>query len=341
MNDVTAVFLCELAVQTNRQDLFRLLQQELSGWLDARCPVRDDTITKGTLEAERLYKTVQGLQEQVGMINSQNRLQWFREQMEQCAARWNDLRGESAQAMQPGRIPPLEQLHLLTREEIAQWASAIRQQTQIQLYRLLVLGGASALQGIVAPPDSASPEELLAFFRHSLQPALQRIPEQRIFGQWAVEYRKDAKFGSVLRMPGYLLSQPVSGRSPITPGHYQTFSQPGGVRYQGRGLLTNIRPAEIGAAVRNGFVSSCTAKDLDAVEYLDADPCRVLEQACKGRFYAIEPYHYFSVVSYQMNCRVTGQRLARQRCLFCGADSVKEGFHLCKNCFARLAEKSR
>ncbi len=341
MNDITAVFLCELAAESGRTELFGLLQQELSGWLDARCPVRTGGMTAASPQAEQLCAALQQLHDRAKQVDTREKLQWFRTQMEQCTAQWSQLRGQTSQAVQHSWVPPLEAMHFLTREELEHMAPAILQQVRVQLYRLLMLGGTAAVQGLELPAPGSGPAALLAFYWHSLQPRLQRISTEQLRQEWAVEFRDEARFGSALQLPTYQLCQPVPLQSPVAPGHYQSAVQAGGVRYQGRGLLTNISPAEIGRALREGFISSCRAADLDRAELLDADPRRVLEEAFGGRLYALEPYSYFSVVSYALNCRVTAQRLARGRCLLCGTSTLKEGAHLCRNCFSRLAHKSR
>ena len=341
MNDITAVFLCELAAESGRAELFQLLQQDLCRWLDACCPVRTGGVRAVSPQAVQLHTALQQLHDRAGQIDTREKRQWFREQMNQYTSKWNQLRGQTSQAVLHSWVPPLEALHFLTQKELVRETAAIRQQVQIQLYRLLMLGGASAVQGMEPPPADSTAERLLDFYWSALLPRLQRLTLQQLQQEWAVELRDETRFGTSLQLPTYLLRQPMKLQSSTAPGHYQSMSRTGGVWYQGRGLLTNIRPAEIGRALREGFVSGCCVADLDRAELLDADPRHVLEEVFPGRFYALDPYSYFSVASYALNSRVTAQRLARGRCLLCGTSTLKEGSRLCRNCFSNLAQKSQ
>lgn len=341
MNDITAVFLCELAEESGRAELLELLQQELCRWLDARCPVRVGGVTAVSPQAVQLCTEVQQLHDRAGQIDTREKLRWFREQMDQHTAQWNRLRGQTSQAVLHSWVPPLEALHFLTQEELVRQTAAIRQQVQLQLYRLLMLGGASAVQGLELPPADSTAEQLLGFYRSCLQPRLQRLTLQQLRQEWAVELKDEAQLGTALRLPAYLLRQPMTLQTPVAPGQYRSVTRTGSVWYQGRGLLTNIRPAEIGRALREGFVSSCCVADLDRAELLDADPHHVLGELFPGQLYALEPYSYFSMAGYALDRRVTEQRLTRGRCLLCGTSTLKEGSHLCRSCFSRLAQRSR
>ena len=75
MNDITAVFLCELAAESGRAELFQLLQQELCRWLDACCPVRTGGVRAVSPQAVQLHTALQQLHDRAGQIDTREKLQ--------------------------------------------------------------------------------------------------------------------------------------------------------------------------------------------------------------------------------------------------------------------------
>ena len=335
MNDITAVFLCELAVESRRQDLLQLLHQELKKDFDMQHHALVAKMFAAASEpALQLQEQAEQLRNQVDQIDSLQALSDFQRETERLAGAWEALRGQTCEELH--RVPPaLENLHFLSGEELEKLRPALCKIINIHLYRLLTLGGIRAIQGLALPPVSQA-LSLLRYYWKEIVPAEQHVPPERWRMQWAVKFDPDAALGRMLRMPSYQLYSPDLSQQEILPGQYITWTLEGKTYYQGRGLLTNLGPEQMLQAMQQGIATCCTVQQLKKLDRLQKAPRQVLNQVFGQAFYAVEPYHFFSVVSYAMDVQQVSRRLENGRCLFCGTDKVKEGFHICEMCLSKL-----
>lgn len=335
MDDITAVFLCELALEGHRQDLLQLLHQELK----KDFAVRHQELVKRSFvavsePARQLQAQAEQLQNQIEKIDSLRALSKFQQETERLDGAWDALRGQTCEEIHS--VPPsLENLHFLSEGEMEQLKPALCKVVSIHLYRLLTLGGIGAIQGLSLPPMSRA-LQLLYYYWKEIVPAEQRVLPARWRMHWAVRFDPEAALGRMMRMPSYQLQSPDLSHQEILPGQYITWVLRGKTYYQGRGLLTNLGPDQMLQAMQQGFVSCCTVQQLKKLDRLQKSPHQILRQVFGQTFYAIEPYHFFSVASYAMDDRQVSRRLENGRCLFCGTDKVKEGFHICEMCLSKL-----
>ena len=228
MNDITAVFLCELAVEGHRQDLLQLLHQELKKDFDIQHHALAAKMFAAASEpALQLQEQAEQLRNQVDQIDSLQALSDFQRETERLAGAWEALRGQTCEELH--RVPPaLENLHFLSGEELEKLRPALCRIINIHLYRLLTLGGMRAIQGLALPPVSQA-LKLLRYYWEEIVPAEQHVPPERWRMQWAVRFDPDAALGRMLRMPSYQLQSPDLSQREILPGQYITWTLAGTV----------------------------------------------------------------------------------------------------------------
>lgn len=167
-------------------------------------------------------------------------------------------------------------------------------------------------------------------------PALALTQRSRRFGVWSYQYREQAKIGPMARLPVYVQSEPRALKRRLLPGEHQIVGSGSSEAWQGIGAITNLTPAVMQRAQKEGIYYTVTS-DMLTNCHLTSTPTQVLDQCFGGRFYAVEPAHFFAAVSAALCSRALQLRTQRGKCLYCGAEGAEA--MLCLSCLGKVRQK--
>lgn len=339
MNQLTIIFLEKLTAQLQHEEPLRgRLKREMIN--DGKKRLQD------CLQGSTLFLSAKGQE------FSKRMQQWFQDvhvlaeirlaepllkRLNRLCAEVDELRRETLQALNsPGRLDP-EQLHIILGAEQTAAAQRLYDAICMEMFRLAAAGGGGKLNAL--PPLQYVHPTVQGYFQYYAQhvcPALALLDRRKRCGLWAFQFREQARMGLMAKLPAYVQIAPKAERTPLLPGEYHVLSGTTGGVWQGMGVLTNVTPETVARAQAEGVHESVTPAMLSRVRMNDS-PSQILEQCFPGGWYAVDPAHFFSVLTIARCSRSLLLRQGNNQCLYCGVDGAN-GL-LCLSCLGKVRQK--
>lgn len=257
--------------------------------------------------------------------------------LNRLCAEVDDMRRDTQQAIaSPGRLDP-EQVHILPGAEHAAATQRLYDALCIEMFRLMAAGGGGKINAL--PPLQYVHPTVQGYYQYYAQhvcPALEMLDRRKRYGMWAFQFREQARMGLMAKLPAYVQIAPKAERTPLLPGEYHVLSASTGGVWQGMGVLTNVTPQTVARAQAEGVHDTVTPAMLSRVRMNDS-PSQILDQCFPGGFYAVDPAHFFSVLSIARASRSLLLRQGNNQCLYCGVDGA--GGSLCLSCLGKVRQK--
>ena len=235
--------------------------------------------------------------------------------------KWKELNSiAEGQLYQNGAIN-MAQLHVVRSGEVLLFTQWFQELVQIQMYRVLTLGGATRFRKMPML-ENQSAEGLIAYYRDHILPALESLDRLELTGIWTIEWTPEMALGGRFTIPGCRLAEPEESGCSYLPGRYRHTMRGNHHIYEGRGTLTNITPATILQAQRRGFRSEDQIRISELLWIQESDmredPLTVLGRVTNQEPYAVEPYDFFSKWGYVCGMVRLGSRRTAGSCPLCG-----------------------
>lgn len=235
--------------------------------------------------------------------------------------RWQELCEVTAgQLYLPGAVD-LARIHVVRSVEDRQFAQWFLELIQIQLYRVLVLGGAERFRAMPRLEDETA-EGLVSYYREHIMPALETLTRVELSGVWTIAWTPEMTLGDRFAVPGCRLAEPEDSGCSYLPGHYRRMVRGKQRVYEGRGALTNITPETILQAQYHGFLSGDQIRVSDMLwmqeSDMNLDPISILNRSTKNDLYAAEPYDFFSKWGFACGMVRLRSRSMEGSCPICG-----------------------
>lgn len=323
MNKKTILFLDALSLKEGGEEMAQLARRHMQALfletLHMSWPV--DQVIWVTAEAEELKANMQTCWDRIGSMTRPIQGLELINQIEQLHSAWQKLHEQAQKQMYTAGSVDMKRLHVVRRSEEASFRSWFLELVQIQLYRVLVLGGAERFRKMAKLRDESA-EALIDYYRRQILPALDMLTREQLSGVWSVSWRRNSAFGGQITLPGCRLAPPQGKNCDILPGHYRIIRQSGETIYEGRGLLTNITPGTVLRAQREGFLSENELR-ADALLWMSEmdmsmEPRAILRTTVQKGLYALEPYDYFSKFSFVCGMIQLKERKRNRVCPLCG-----------------------
>lgn len=339
MNDLTIIFFEQLAKRLNHPaQLVHKLRTELIQDTQSRL--------KAFLLPSTLYLSAGGREFGARLTAFLRRADAMREvkeirslykQLIKLQMDAEDLRRETLAAIaSPGKLDA-DRMHVIFHEEANDAAKRLYNAICLEMYRLAAAGGGKTLAKL--PPLHYVHPDVSAYYQYyatQVLPALALMEESRRYGVWAFQYKEQGKVGPMARLPVYVQATPRAEKRRLLPGEHRLSGTGSNETWQGVGALTNLTPGVIQRAQKEGIYHTVTADMLSGCS-LTATPTQILDQCFGGRYYAVDPVHFFAEVSAALCGRMLTLRFQRGQCLYCGADA--QGSTLCLSCIGKVRQK--
>ena len=332
MNHLTIAFMCRLSEHTQAQtQLLQRMQKELLSEMQKRLPAFLHRVTsflssQGNEFSAKLNQWMDDVQH-MGSIDVSGKL--FRRLQRLCTEA-DKLAKESRAAWQyPGKLDP-DLLHFVFPEQKEEAESRLYSAVCLEMFRLVASGGAERF--IHFPKLQyvhPTVRDYYLYYAKHIIPALIVMDRHRRFGIWAFQYKEQARTGGMSRMPVYIQTAPKIERTPLLLGECRSSGAANAAVWQGLGALTNITPENIVRAQSEGIIHSIRPEQLKNLR-LNTTPTQILEQCFPGQWYALDPVHFFSVLTTARCARTLMLRINNNQCLYCGTDGANGS--LCLGC---------
>lgn len=339
MNDLTIIFFEQLAkrldhpaplVDRLRSELIRDAQSRLEKFL---LPSTLYLSASGREFSSRLNTFLR----QAGAMREVKDVRPLYKQLTKLQMNAEDLRKETLSSIaSPGKLDA-ERLHIIFYEEAQDTAKRIYNAICLEMYRLAAAAGGKAVSKL--PPLHYVHPDASAYYQYyakEVLPALALTQHSWRFGVWAFQYKEQAKIGQMARLPVYVQAAPRAEKRRLLPGDHHLTGTGSNETWQGMGAITNLTPAVMQRAQKEGIYYTVTT-DMLANCSLTSTPTQILDQCFAGRYYAVDPAHFFAAVSAALCARSLRLRTQRGQCLYCGADGA--GAMLCLSCLGKVRQK--
>ena len=343
MNKKTLLFLDALAERFRKDDLNQLachhLQKLFADTLSPCWPTRQ--VIWLTVDAKSLKADLEACWQQINRLRQPADGIPLLTQIQQLHSRWLVLDQQTQQQMYANGSVDCSRLHVVQRREENPFRTWFLELCQIQLYRLLTLGGTNAFRRMAVLEDE-SVEGLTSYYQKQILPALATLSRTELSSLWSVQWSEQMGLGGYLLLPGCQASFPRNSVCDLLPGRYRLVDSDDHYRiYEGRGLLTNISPKTILEAQRSGFRGEGELSVADLMwltpDDLDKSPAVLLEHCTHGQLYAVDAYDYFSKFGFVCGLLQLQQRHQAQQCPLCGATLGRKE-QICSACKNRMAQ---
>ena len=226
-------------------------------------------------------------------------------------------------------------VHFFYAEEQRLAQKIVNEWIQIDLYRILILGGPRYFEQI---PVLKKVPLLLAdrvrYYKTQVMPVLSSLNPKQRYRYWAVQHKEECRMGPLATLPAYVLCEPAKRSARLIPGEYKKLEAVGGVLYQGLGRLTNITPDTIEEAQSDGVYDTLSMEMLEKA-WGRGDPIMALQTMFAGKWYAIDPYELFSKAAALEASWTILRRGQLRQCVYCGS-LVEHQVPLCPQCIKRI-----
>lgn len=341
MNRMTAAFLQTLyEYAPQKKELLERARQELLRQLERDLP---NALSAATLfcspEAQHLQKQIDGWKTRAERIVSMRELTDQMEDLEQLCSQEKRLHTRTqTELARPGFLN-VGNLHILYLSEQDNALRVLNQMIQIDLFRIVALGGPDLLRHI--PPLDRQPNHLdlrLNYYKTYIQPALDRISEADQYGSWAFCYQDMVRAGPLARLPAFQIAEPVQKLGTLLPGEYKMTVSGRGMLYQGVGRVTNITPETVVEAQNTTVQARITPKQLFDGMNQTSDPVQALQLVMGKRFYSVSAADLFAAADFVVSAHVIVQRGYSRQCFLCG-QPVQGNAPLCSHCMEKTIVK--
>lgn len=287
-----------------------------------------------TSEAQVLRRQMEQCWNRIQQITRPSEAIPLLKQIPQLQSRWQALDSTTREQLYlPGNVK-LDRIHVILRVEEQPFCDWFLELVQIQMYRILTLGGAERFRKLPQLNDRSA-EGLLSYYRGHILPALETLSRVEQSGIWAFAFHAEMKLGGGFTVPGCQLAQPQDSSCSMLPGHYIRTMRGKQRVYEGRGALTNITPLTILQAQRQGFCSERQLRVSDLLWMQEADllqdPTAVLERSTNHALYAVDPYDFFSKWGYACGLVRLRSRHTEHSCPLCGGVLNRQAM-ICEAC---------
>lgn len=336
MNQLTASFFALLSKRVQDPGpLCRRLQQELLAEAQRRMQtyLREDTSYLSPTGIAFCNRFMQWGDTVRRLYTAEEGAGMYRQLIALCNEA-EDLYRETRRAlMHPGTLDA-EQLHVIFAEEQQAAIKQLYEAICIEMYRIICAGGAAAVNRMPQLKYThATLESYYNYYHQHVVPALRMIETRKLHGVWAYQFRPQAKIKNLIRLPLYVQVEPKKEKSPLLPGESHPVGTGSSLSWQGMGALTNITPDNIAEAQFEGIQHRITPDNFAQASLNDA-PEKVASQCFRGKWYAIEPAHFFAVFNMVRCERTLTLRAGNSQCMFCGADHSNS--LLCLSCLEKV-----
>lgn len=339
MNDLTIIFFEQLAkrldhpaplVDRLRSELIRDTQSRLEKFL------LPSTLYLSAGGRE-FHSRLDTFLRQAGAIREIKAFRPMYKQLTKLQMSAEDLRAETLSALaSPGKLVA-ERVHIVFGEEANDTAKRIYDAICLEMYRLAAAAGGKAVAKLsplhYVHPDASS---YYQYYAKEVLPALALTEHASRFGVWAFQYREQAKVGPMARLPVYVQTAPRTEKMRLLPGDHHLCGSGSNEAWQGIGAITNLTPGAMQHAQKDGIYYTVTT-DMLTNCHLTSTPTQILDQCFGGRYYAVDPAHFFAAVSAALCSRAINLRVQRGQCLYCGAEGT--GVMLCLSCIGKVRQK--
>lgn len=340
MNKKTLLFLDALAEHYCTEEINVIARERLQTlFCDTfrKCWPVEQTIWV-TTDAKRLREQLVMLWNQILTMTRPSDGISILKRISKLQGRWKELNAiAEGQLYQNGAID-MAQLHVVRSGEVLLFTQWFLELVQIQMYRVLTLGGTARFRRLPLLEDQSA-EGLIAYYRDHVVPALESLNRLEITGIWTIEWTPEMALGGRFTVPGCCLAEPEESGCNYLPGRYRRTMRGSHRVYEGRGTLTNITPATILQAQRQGFRSTDQIRVSDLLWIQESDlgeePMAVLGRVTNQGPYAVDPYDFFSKWGYACGLACLGARQVEGKCPLCGG-TLGRREKVCNACMTEM-----
>lgn len=259
-------------------------------------------------------------------------------QLTALAREADEMHAQTKESLSTAGRLEADSIHVVLYEDQSAAKQRLYQAICMELFRLAAAGGGEVLGKLpylhYEHPDLCS---YYAYYSQKVIPALRLMEHHKRFAVWAFQYREQAKIGPLAKLPTYIHIAPKQERKPLLPGEHHLVGSSSSEVWQGVGAITNIRPENIQQAQFEGVHGAVSLQQLRRCR-LAGSPEQILDQCFGGGWYAVDPAHFFSMLSIALCSRTIELRAAQGQCLYCGAASSGEA--LCMTCISKIQQRA-
>lgn len=270
-------------------------------------------------KAKSLKREVEKIQKEIRMLDCPYQLFRLNREYQKVIGEIQALQIKTIQTLDSRSGPMFEDMHIIVKQLFPFAKKKMREQTWIQLYRMMILSGKVPDPG-VCPPTGNSLEEWIQFYREQILPMLESFDEKTLDGRWAYERRtvilnhriKIEQFVSVEPEPEELKTG--IGRPKIGTG------RDGHFRIYGRGYITNVTPWDLEKKIKDICKQEISSiKMLSLIEDENVEPNQLLDLVFNNETYFIAPEQYFELVNAYIIANTFYHRIQLGNCIYCGS----------------------
>lgn len=329
MNLETAAFLGSLAQTVPEENFALLLRGAMEREYTARfggLPDREACYSQQAKEARQQLDACYARMERAA--GSWEAVDLQRE-VEKLTVQVRSLCEETAALVPPGAVFDWEKVHFVFPADWAALRDHAQHSVEAELFRVLTLGGVESFRSLPALKDT-SLKGLFLYEQQILRPIQKTLPQ---CGAWAVENRPVNLRALQCTVSLFVPAAPDRARiqPPGRAVRGGTTVYPG---WQGRGLLTNVTPANILTVQQQGVADRL--RDKEVVRREDTTPTGYLNRMFAGQLYAIRPEQLFAHWNEGQIRNVLLTRSANHQCLLCGQETAGERQVIGRQCIRKM-----
>lgn len=337
MNRLTAVFLQQLYEYVpQKSELLQCAQKELLRQLEVSL---SEAVSPGTVffstHAQQLKQKIEIWKSKAEGLCRVSQIGEFLEELEALCACERQLHEETQQQIRSTGFVDAARLHLFYHSEQRQALDVVNEMIRVELFRVAALGGPERFRRI--PEVDTVPDTLtgrLGLWKQYIQPALQDLPDNLLYGCWAFQEQNSCPTGPLGKIPGYLLANPDKKAAGLLPGEWKKIAGSKGYLYQGGGRLTNLTPNNVQQAQGKPLGTTVPVEQL-AVRMRRCDPIQAMQDYFGNAPYSVDPYELFAAADLAASANTILERGQTGSCFLCGAP-VRNNAPLCRHCVERV-----
>lgn len=339
MNDLTLIFIEHLVKRLENNDLLiNRLRDELLQ--DARLRLNkyllESTLYLSPRGKNFLSRTESWFQKATS-VQSVSEMRILFKQLAAFELEADELYQETQQSLSSIGKLNADTLHVVFYEDQSNAKQRVYQAICLEMFRLVAANDGEVLSKL--PLLHYEHSDLLSYYKYYSQkvlPALKLAEHHKRFSVWAFQYREQAKVGPLAKLPVYIHATPKQEKNVILPGEHHLVGSNSTEIWQGVGSITNLSPDNIQQAQFEGVYHSVSLQQLNTCRLTDT-PTQILDQCFAGKWYAINPSHFFSMLSIALCSRTIKLRASHKQCLYCGSEGASSS--LCLSCISKIRQK--
>lgn len=270
-------------------------------------------------KAKNLKQKVEEIQKEIKTLENPYQLFGINREYQKVIGEIQALQIKTIQTLNSKSGPMFENLHIIVKQLFPFAWKRVREQSYLQLYRMMVLSG-KVPDPDVCLPTSRSLDEWIPFYQDQLLPMLESLDDKTLDGRWAYE-RKQVILNHRIRIEQFVSVKPEAdelktgiGRPRIGTG------KEGHFRIYGRGHITNLTPWDLEKDIRGVCKQEIPSiKKLSQICEENVEPNTMLGAVFENEKYLIAPEKYFEFLNMYMIADTFYHRIHLGNCIYCGS----------------------